>query len=101
MYRPYRSDLVLDVRQMGLALRKLRGSGRRAVTSVFGNPEATAAELRRAVGALEDSGIRDLVERRIAQLSAEACAALSAARLPPRTTRVLGDAVDALVDRGK
>ena len=85
---------------IGLALRKLRGGGRRAVTSVFGNPEATAAELRRAVEVLETSGIRGLVERRIAELSAEARKALEAARLPTRTAQVLGDAVNALLDRG-
>jgi hypothetical protein len=70
------------------------------VTSVFGNPEATADELRRAVEVLESSGIHELVERRIAELSAEARKALEAARLPTRTAQVLGDAVNALLDRG-
>lgn len=86
---------------IALALRKLRGGDRRALTSVFGNSEATASELRHAVDVLEANGIRRLVEQRIAELSAEAHAALDAARLPPRTTRMLGDAVDALIDRGR
>jgi len=51
-YRPYRSDLALDVRQMGLALRKLRTFAREGAEEEL-DLEGTIAETARNAGELE------------------------------------------------
>jgi len=52
MYRPYRSDLVLDVRQIEVALRKLRSLRREGVEEEL-DLEATIEETARNAGELE------------------------------------------------
>lgn len=56
---------------------------RAVLEGVFGNPEATDAQVERVVTLIEESGSRARCEARVQELLAESSAALDALKLPP------------------
>lgn len=65
-----RTPLVLE------ALRRARGSERRALSEAFGNARASAAQIKRALEVVERTGARRKTEERIEELLRQGLAAL-------------------------
>ena len=84
---------------VALALRRLRGSERAQLCRVLGNKKASMAQIGRTLDLLQERGIPELVETRIAELATSARVALDAARLPGVARELLVGAVDALTER--
>jgi geranylgeranyl diphosphate synthase, type I len=82
-----------------LGLELTRGADRKHLRAVLGKTRAGSREIERALAALENSGARAAVERRIAELVAQARRALSAPGLTPRGKTLLEGAVVALAER--
>ncbi|HKY40038.1 MAG TPA: polyprenyl synthetase family protein [Polyangiaceae bacterium] len=76
--KPLASDLVSGKQTLllRLALRSARPAELRAIRGVLGEARAKPPELRRALRAIDASGAPERVERRIAELSAQALAEL-------------------------
>lgn len=72
---------------------------RAALNAAFGRREASEAELRTAVAALEACGTRLAAEQRIAQLCQSARSALDALPLPPHGLQLLRGAITAFAER--
>lgn len=79
--------------------RRAKGKGHRLLKRVHGNPEATSADVARAIEVLEKCGARGVVEGRIAELEVEARAALEAGGLRRGGQELLAGAVTALAAR--
>jgi geranylgeranyl diphosphate synthase type I len=90
--KPLASDLVSGKRTLllRLALRRADERQRAAVERALGNPRAKAPSLRAALAAIVATGAPDQVERRIAQLSAQALAELGRGIGPSGRSLLLG-----------
>jgi geranylgeranyl diphosphate synthase type I len=68
--KPFGSDVRAGKQTMAAiyALRRARGSDRRVLTEVFGNPRASTRQLRDAVRVFDSIGAKRIVEERIACL---------------------------------
>lgn len=99
--KPFGSDLRAGKNTIVLltALKRARGRDHRLLKAVIGNARATKAELEQAVDVIERSGARELVEKRIEELTASALEALQAGRLPPSGALLLEGAARVLTLR--
>jgi geranylgeranyl diphosphate synthase type I len=99
--KPFGNDIQRGKRTLlvELALAKGTKEQKRALRVAYGNPKATAKELSRAIEALENSGARALVEKRIGILTAEALAELKTSALNQKGKQLLAGAVEVLVRR--
>ncbi|MCB9588861.1 MAG: polyprenyl synthetase family protein [Polyangiaceae bacterium] len=79
--------------------RRAKGKGHRLLKRVHGNPQATPADVARAIEVLEKCGARGVVENRIAELEAEARAVLQAGGMRRAGQELLSGAVTALAAR--
>lgn len=75
------------------------GAERDALSAAFGRREASDAELRQAVEALEACGTRAAAERHIAELCRSARSALDALALPAQGQQLLQGAITAFAER--
>lgn len=99
--KPQGSDLRAGKRSLLIdtALRRADPSAAELIRGVFGNRGALAAELERALVAVRRSGAPQQVESRIAELSAQACAALGAPGFDAEARSLLDGLRAALLDR--
>jgi geranylgeranyl diphosphate synthase, type I len=99
--KPLGSDIKAGKRTLlvQLALRRANDSDRRVLGDAFGNSRASVRQLRHAIGVLESSGARRLVERRIGALSRQALGALEKQHLNARGRELLTGAVRMMVER--
>jgi geranylgeranyl diphosphate synthase type I len=99
--KPFAGDLKRGKRTWlnDVALTLAKGKQRQLLKRALGNPNATMAELRRAVAVLDGSGARERVERQIEKLTSDAIDALARAPLQPRARRLLQGAAWALTAR--
>jgi geranylgeranyl diphosphate synthase type I len=99
--KPFGSDLRSGKKTVLLstAFKRARGREHRLLKRVVGNPRASDRDVRQAVEALERTGARATVERRIDELTASALLALRAGRLSPDGLALLEGAARALTLR--
>jgi geranylgeranyl diphosphate synthase type I len=99
--KPFANDIRSGKRTVLVeeAFRLATAKDKSVLMKAWGNSSAKEAALRAAVGVLETSGARRVVEDRIQELTARALEALAAAPLPETRHRLLRGAVEALTDR--
>ncbi len=99
--KPFGSDLRAGKRTPAAiyAISRARGSDRRILAGVFGNPQASNRQLRNAVQVFESVGAKQLVEQRIASLLKLANRQLRLAPINEEGRELLASAATALVLR--
>jgi geranylgeranyl diphosphate synthase, type I len=99
--KPQGSDLSAGKRSLLIdtALRRADPSAAGVIRGVFGNRGVQPEELERALAAVKRSGAPEHVENRIAELSAQALAALDAPGFDADARSLLGGVRAALLDR--
>lgn len=99
--KPYGGDVAHGKRTllMAYALKTARGAGRDTLQRAFGNPKASERQLRQALAVVEQTGARERVEARIAELVATALKALEGTRLTESGILLLRGAARALAER--
>lgn len=99
--KPRGSDLRAGKRTLlhNLALGRRGSEVERRVSAVLGNTDATEAQVQQALAALEASGARAEVERRIVDLASAASAALDAVSWPVGVRLLLDGLKRALLER--
>lgn len=99
--KPQGSDLRAGKRSLLLAAaeRLAEPGAASAIRNVFGNRGAVAGEIERALEAVRGSGAPEHVEARIAELSAQAAAALRAPGFDAEARRLLDGVRGALIER--
>jgi len=99
--KPFGSDLRAGKRTAAAiyAFNTARGSDRRLLASVFGNPRASQKQLLEVVQVMEYLGARSEVERRIATLLAKANRGLRIAPVNDAGRKLLASAANALALR--
>ena len=101
--KPFGSDLRAGKRTAvaSHALRVAKGTDKRVIVRAFGNPTATALELREAVRSIDRVGSRSYVESRIDQLIATACGHLDSTRVTDEARALLTSAAFTLALRSR
>jgi geranylgeranyl diphosphate synthase type I len=99
--KPYGNDIQRGKRTLlvELALEHGTREQKRALRTAYGNANADPKQLGRAIDALERSGARALVEKRIEILTTEAVSELKTSALNPKGKQLLAGAVEVLVRR--
>lgn len=100
--KPRGSDVRAGKRTplVSLAARLADAEGARTIAAALGNSAADAALLEAALGAIEASGARQHVERRIQALAEEALSALEAPIMGARARELLKGVLHSMIQRG-
>jgi geranylgeranyl diphosphate synthase type I len=80
-------------------LRRVRGTERRGLTSLFGKPDLTPAESKRVGEAIEDLGARRTIQELTEGLAAEARSIIRSLPIPDEHARVLNEICDGSLHR--
>lgn len=99
--KPFGNDLKSGKRTFLVvaALSRVRGTDRKFMTRVLGNPRATDRDLRKATGLIEECGARNAVENRIEELVGTALSGLRGGKITPQGADLLEGAARALAAR--